>query len=148
MNRSIIAILSGTVLLSFPVVVSVGTAAGLFGTQYYLARVTRIIPEAERKPWCPLAWVVVNAPEDRDIQVIVMRGDRRQYKVGDRVVVCQPFGPPYIVPGAIGRLVWLARLMRLPMVLLGVFVFFTGILTFSGQRVRPAQAPKEPPALP
>ncbi len=111
----------GLAILAVVLLGSIYTAGGLFGSGYYRARVIRDVP-AQTSP----SRVVVSDPRGQEQEVIVLTHDKSGYIAGDRVVVCQPFGPPFIVPGFRGFGSFYFRVIRLPAAVIGVGLLAAG----------------------
>ena len=105
----------GLAILAAVLLGSIYTAGGLFGSDYYRARIIRDVSDQTSPPR-----VVVSDPRGQEQEVIVLTHDKSGYTAGDRVVVCQPFGPPFLVPGFRGLSSFYFRSIRLPAAVIGI----------------------------
>ena len=113
----------GTALLFTGFLSSILTSGGLFGSDYCRATVVRVIPSEQTGslPHC-----VVARSDAGQVEAIVRRGDMTQYRNGDRVTLCQPFGPPYVIHGVKGVAYLGMSKASLPALVLGLALLISG----------------------
>ena len=100
-------------------------ARGLFGTDYFRASVVRVIPASDPAGGMPRC--LVSRPDGREGEAIICRGDNTKYNPGDRITVCQPFGPSFVIPGIGGVVYFGMSRSSLPATVLGLVLLIAGV---------------------